>query len=82
MKVLNRNTFTEELVSFQEIKKGENPTVNVPEGALGDFTLVTIGKSLYSLEDLEAIIVEAKRRRKKDFNEVLNYRVRTYTQKN
>jgi hypothetical protein len=64
MEILNRNTFTEEEVTFKNTKKGDS-----------DFTLVYIGKSCFALHDLEKIVSFAK---KKDFNESLNYRVRNY----
>lgn len=72
MKVLNRNTFTEEKVVIEKVKKGDNKSVDLPNGALNDFTLIYIGKSCYSLTDLEKIVNKAKT---KDFYESLNYRV-------
>ncbi len=75
MKILNRNTFTEEEVTFKNIKKGDNKSIYSPNGATGDFTLIYIGKSCFALHDLEKIMSFAK---KKDLNESLNYRVKNY----
>jgi hypothetical protein len=66
MEILNRNNFTEEEVTFKNIKKGDNKS---------DFTLIYIGKSCFALHDLEKVVNFAK---KKDLNESLNYRVKNY----
>lgn len=60
MEILNKNTFTEDKVYFEKTKEG---------------TLIFIGKSCYSVKDLEFIISKSKL---KDFNECLNYRVKDY----
>lgn len=76
MKILNRNTFSEEEVTFKKINKGDNKSVYVPNGATGDFTLIYIGKSCFALHDLEKIINFVN---KKDLNESLNYRIKNYS---
>lgn len=62
MKILNRNTFTEEKVTF--IENGENKP-----------TLIYFGGACYSLQDLEYVVSRVKL---KDLNESLNYRVKNY----
>jgi hypothetical protein len=60
MEILNKNTFTEDKVYFENSKEG---------------ILVYIGKSCYSVKDLELIVAKSKL---KDFNESLNYRIMNY----
>jgi hypothetical protein len=64
MRILNKNTFVDEEVTFKTIKKNDN-----------DFTLIYIGKSCYSLQDLKRIISKVEI---KDFNDSLNYRIKKY----
>jgi hypothetical protein len=76
MRILNRNTFVDEEVTFKKVKKGDNNnTIYTSQGTLEDFTLVYIGKSCYTLQDLKKIvsIIEIK-----DLNDSLNYRVKNY----
>jgi len=46
MKILNRNTFTEEKVTFKKVEK--------------ESTLIYIGGACYSLQDLEYVISKVK----------------------
>ena len=46
MKILNRNTFTEEKVTFKKVEK--------------ESTLIYIGKACYSLQDLEYVVSRVK----------------------
>ena len=62
MRILNRNTFVDDEVTIKKNKKG-------------DSILIYIGKSCYSIQDLERVINFAKT---KDLNESLNYRVKEY----
>jgi predicted aconitase len=71
MKILNRNTFSEEEVTSKKM--------NIAHPSHEEITLIYIGKNCYSLEDLEGVIEQIKNKKKKDFNDVLNYRVSTYT---
>lgn len=61
MEILNRNTFSGEEVTSKEVKGTK---------------LVYIGKSCYSLHDLEKVITFVN---KKDLNESLNYRIKNYS---
>lgn len=70
MKILNRNTFTEENVTIEVVRVSENKLVD-------DSTLIYMGKNCYSLQDLEKILNFAN---KKDLNGSLNYRVKKYTE--
>jgi len=67
MKIINRNTFSEDVVTTKKMILPTSEKV----------TLVYIGKSCYSLEDLENLVGNIKNRKSGDekFIESLNYRV-------
>ena len=69
MKILNRNTFSEERVTSKKM--------NITHPSHEEITLVYIGKSCYSLEDLDNLVRKVKMEKSGDekFIESLNYRV-------
>jgi len=69
MKILNRNTFSEDSVTTKKLM------TNYPTPK--EDTLVYIGSNSYLLEDLERIISQIKTKKSSDdkFVESLNYRV-------